>query len=102
MRVLRLNRHYFHDFFLKFFVGKQRLALHLGFVGINGVDGIVQDPGNFLSIADAHPDEGEDAKFGIQELVVFQDNTVFFFEIRIKNGDKVGKEFQEDFVEADE
>src|SRR5258706_13574871 len=98
----RLNGLYFHYFFLKFFVWQPRLALHLSFVCINCVDGIVQDPGNLFDIADAHPDQCEYPKFGIQELVVFKNNTVIFFEIGIKNGDEVGKEFKEDFVEADE
>ena len=98
MSLHRLDLHYF---FLKFLVGEHRLALHFGFVGVDRVDGVIEDPGNFFSIADAHPDESEDAKFGIQELVVFENNAVLFPEIGIKNGNKIGKQFQENFVEAD-
>jgi hypothetical protein len=60
-----------HDPLFELFVGDDGLVLDPGFVGVDGVDGIFEDAGDFLVLVDSHSDEGEDADVGVEQFVVF-------------------------------
>jgi hypothetical protein len=67
-------RHFFHCLyqhysFLKLIIGDKRAVLHLGFVGVNGVNGVVKDLRNGFVLVYPEADEGEDAQLRIQQVV---------------------------------
>ena len=83
----------------EFFVGDDGFVFDPGLVCIDGVDGILEDAGDLFVFVDAHADEREDAKVGVEEFVVFQLDLIFFGEQVVEALNKIREEFEEHLVE---
>jgi len=87
-----------HDLRLKFVVGHDGLILNPRFVGIDGLDGIIQYPGDLFSFLDAHPHKGKNAEIGIEQFIFFQPYLPILPQQRIDKRHKIWKQLQEEAV----
>ena len=83
----------------EFVVGDDGFVFDPGFVGVDGVNGIVEDAGDLFIFVDTHSDECEDAEVGVEELVVLVLDLIFFAEQVVKAMNEVGEELEKYFIE---
>ena len=65
----RLYAVYFEDARLEFVVWDDGPVFDAGLVGVDGIDGILEDLGDLIVVGDAHADEREDAEVDVEEFV---------------------------------
>ena len=83
----------------EFVVGDDGFVFDPRFVSIDGIDGVLEDAGDLFVLVDPHADQGENSEIGVEELVVFLLDLIFFAEQIVEALDEVGKEFEENLVE---
>ena len=55
---------------MELFVREGRGIFYFRFVGVDGVDGVVEEDGYLVAVFDAKADECEDTQFGIEQFAV--------------------------------
>ena len=85
---------------MELFVREWRGVFDFGFIGIDGVDGVVEQYGYLVIIVDAETDKRENSQFGIEQFAVLRCYLLIGGEEVIELWDEIGEDMQEDGVES--
>ena len=77
---------------MKLFVREWRGVFDFGFIGIDGVDGVVEEDGYLVVIVDAETDKRENSQFGIEQFAVLRGYLIIGGEEVIELWDEIGED----------
>ena len=77
---------------MKLLAGEVRGVFDFGFVGIDGVDGVVEQDGYLIVVVDAETDKRENSQFGIEQFAVLRGYLLIGGEEVIELWDEIGED----------
>ena len=90
----------FHNSAFKLFIFHYRAVLNPGFIGIDGMDRVIEKFGDSFTVCDAQTYQSEDTHLGGKGMVVGWQFTVFLLKQKIEFLYKVRENFEERLVES--
>ena len=77
---------------MELLVGEVRGVFDFGFIGVDGVDGVVEEDGYLVAVVDAEADKREDTQFGIEQFAVLRCYLLIGGEEVIELWDEIGED----------
>ena len=77
---------------MELFVREWRGVFDFRFVGVDGVDGVVEEDGYLVAVVDAEADKRENSQFGIEQFAVLRGYLLIGGEEVIELRDEIGED----------
>ena len=90
-KIIFLNRTNLHNFLIKIFPVDNGSIFDLCLVGIDRIDGIVQEFGNFIVIGNTKPDQCKNSQITCKQLPFIGDDLIFIFEKLVEFSYEIGE-----------